>query len=370
MSRIKNSKPAVRQSGIELLRIIAMYLIVSHHMVFHNSFDFLGQPSSVRQVVTSLFEFLPGKIGIALFFIVSAWFLSSGIPNLKKSCQKIWILERELLFWGLAGLALQLMLAPKDVHLQQIIMAFFPTVTQLWWYTTCYVLFLIFLPFFNLSLHNMGEQIHKKLAVTMIITWGISALIPYESLNIGLNIIALFYVYTLITYYRWYMPPISNKSAIIVSTSCIALLLIWNIPLELLYTNQYGSEYQSILFVMDREWSLPVLGLSFGAFIIFSRMQFHSRVINVVASWTLGVYLITDHPYVRELLWTQWFAFDKYYQTRIPIVYLLSISAFVFIVTLLLEAIRKSLFDLIFIRSNEFNLLWDMVAHKIKSAKQ
>lgn len=37
-------KTVRRQSGIELLRIIAMYLIVTHHMVNHNSFDFLGQP--------------------------------------------------------------------------------------------------------------------------------------------------------------------------------------------------------------------------------------------------------------------------------------------------------------------------------------
>ncbi|PKD07469.1 hypothetical protein APC1465_1836 [Bifidobacterium longum] len=46
-------------------------------------------------------------------------------------------------------------------------------------------------------------------------------------------------------------------------------------------------------------------------FIIFSRMQFRSRIINTIASWTLGVYLITDRNYIRDLLWTQWFAFDK-----------------------------------------------------------
>ena len=61
-------------------------------------------------------------------------------------------------------------------------------------------------------------------------------------------------------------------------------------------------------------------------FIAFSRMRFRSRLVNSVASWTLGVYLITDHPFVRELLWTQWFAFDKYYQTRLPIVWMLAIE--------------------------------------------
>lgn len=96
-------------------------------------------------------------------------------------------------------------------------------------------------------------------------------------------------------------------------------------------------------------------------FIAFSRMRFRSRLVNSVASWTLGVYLITDHPFVRELLWTQWFAFDKYYQTRLPI------SAFVFVVALMLEAIRKSLFAIIFNREGVFERMWGIAVHSIGS---
>ena len=54
----------------------------------------------------------------------------------------------------------------------------------------------------------------------MIMVWGASSLIPYEALNIGLNIIGFIYVYTLITYYRWYMQPLSTKTALIIATAC------------------------------------------------------------------------------------------------------------------------------------------------------
>lgn len=360
-------KTVRRQSGIELLRIIAMYLIVTHHMVNHNSFDFLGQPGSFRQVVLSLFQFVPGKIGIALFFIASAWFLSTGTANLKNACRKIWVLECEILFWSIAGLVFQLLIDPEVVHFQQVIMAFFPTITQLWWYTTCYALFLIFLPFINLSLRRIGQNVHKKLAVVMVVVWGVSSVIPYSSMGIGLNLIAFMYVYTLITYYRWYMQPVSTRFAVVAVLICGILLLAWNILFGLLYTDEYASEYQAILYILDREWSLPVLGVSFGMFIVFSRMRFHSRLVNSVASWTLGVYLITDHPFVRELLWTQWFAFDKYYQTRLPIVWMLAISAFVFVVALMLEAIRKSLFAIIFNREGVFERMWGIAVHTIGS---
>ncbi|UNL71517.1 hypothetical protein G8B12_06250, partial [Bifidobacterium longum subsp. longum] len=130
-------------------------------------------------------------------------------------------------------------------------------------------------------------------------------------MNIDLNIIGFIYVYTLITYYRWYMQPLSTKTALIIATACTLLLLAWNVSSELLYTDKHAGEYQTLMYIMDREWSLPILGLSLGMFIIFSRMQFRSRIINTIASWTLGVYLITDRNYIRDLLWTQWFAFDK-----------------------------------------------------------
>lgn len=95
----------------------------------------------------------------------------------------------------------------------------------------------------------------------MIMVWGASSLIPYEALNIGLNIIGFIYVYTLITYYRWYMQPLSTKTALIIATACTLLLLAWNVSFELLYTDKHAGEYQALMYIMDREWSLPGRGL-------------------------------------------------------------------------------------------------------------
>lgn len=89
-----------RESGIELLRIIAMLLIVLHHEVIHNALPVLDQELSVRKLTLQLFYFTPGKVGIALFFIISAWFIVDKMPSFRLSCQKVWILERENFFFG------------------------------------------------------------------------------------------------------------------------------------------------------------------------------------------------------------------------------------------------------------------------------
>ena len=77
-----------RESGIELLRIIAMLLIVSHHMVVHNAFHVAGEPVSARRLILQQFLCVPGKIGIALFFIVILWlagWLNPGILDIIES---------------------------------------------------------------------------------------------------------------------------------------------------------------------------------------------------------------------------------------------------------------------------------------------
>lgn len=162
-------------------------------------------------------------------------------------------------------------------------------------------------------------------------------------------------------YYRWYMRPASSKTIAIAFVSSVSLLLVWNIGFELLYTNQYAGEYQSALLVMDREWSLPVLACSFSVFLFFSRLQFHSRLINTVASWTLGVYLITDHYYVRYVLWSDFFDFNKYYYTKYPILAFVMIVIVVFASALLLESVRQLLFMLTInhFRGIGFEFLWE-----------
>lgn len=333
-----------RQSGIELLRIIAMYLIVSHHMVTHNAFDFLGQDDSVRKVILSLFEYAPGKIGIALFFIASAWFLSNGAQTLEKSCRRLWTLEKELLFWSVLGLVLQLALGPSPATFQDYVTALFPVTTHLWWYITSYALFIIVLPFLMTGLRSLGKRRHKQLVLCLVAVWGVLYLIPYSNLDIGLNLTGFVYTSILVSYYRWYLPPANVR---LLATVCIAsgiLILAWNVILELLYTSEFNDLYCTLLLIVDGEWSLPVLAFSFSVFLLFTRLRFHSRLVNSVASLTLGVYLITDHPVVRTLLWQDWFDFGRFYGHRFPIAYMFIIVTGVFVVALLMEQIRQCLF--------------------------
>lgn len=85
-------------SSIELLRIIAMFMILAHHFIVHNGYDVLKLPLGLERIFFQLVMAGGGKIGVVIFFSISAWFFLDKEQTIKSNLKRVWIMERELLF--------------------------------------------------------------------------------------------------------------------------------------------------------------------------------------------------------------------------------------------------------------------------------
>lgn len=101
-----------KQSNFQLLKILAMLMIVSHHLVSKNAFNV---DTEIVGLTTNklLLQILGNNafIGNNLFFLISAWFLSSKAEdfiNLKYSFSSCVRLERTVLFYSISLLCLSL----------------------------------------------------------------------------------------------------------------------------------------------------------------------------------------------------------------------------------------------------------------------
>ena len=95
---------ALRQSNFELLKIMAMLMIVSHHIVAKNAFNVDTDISGIT-ANKLLFQILGNNafIGNNLFFLTSAWFLSEKPVEAAtfSYSKKSWIrIEKECLFYS------------------------------------------------------------------------------------------------------------------------------------------------------------------------------------------------------------------------------------------------------------------------------
>lgn len=105
-----------RDSGIELLRIAAMFLILAHHYVYLNASSILNVPMGPTRFIMHFFLVGAGKVGVVIFFAITAWFLLDGSHSLRKNCRSAWILDRQVLFYSVVITAVSGLLGSGGVR--------------------------------------------------------------------------------------------------------------------------------------------------------------------------------------------------------------------------------------------------------------
>lgn len=347
VERAQGSTGGGRNSSFELLRLIAMYMIILHHHVIHNPFPVYDESASLNQFIYVCFMPL-GKVAVDIFFGISAWFLCEARDSsLRKSLRRIWVLERQILFYSLPLMVCFVLFDRKDISRWQILNSVFPTISGIWWYPTNYVLFLLFYPFVTMGLRKMGRSMHGLLVVILLLVWGlVYGLTPSAYAGfLSATFVSFIYQYVLIAYYRWYL----KKAPKALGWSMIGLgsLAIIGVVLFGDWVRRFThSGYPRIIFnYINAEGKLPLLLVAFGALLVADTIHFKSRLINHLAKGTFGIYLLHDYPSVRLVLW-DYFDIRKTWGQHYTVVYSLVMVFLVFLVCLVVDLIRDWLFTL------------------------
>lgn len=359
----KIQKARGRNSSIELLRIIAMFMILMYHFIVHNGYDVLKLPLGPERIFFQLIMQGGGKIGVVIFFSISAWFFLDREQTIKSNLRRVWIMERELLFWSLILMAFYLVFDRADLGMKLMVKSFMPLSMNVWWYATAYAIFLALLPFLSKGLKALGEKYHLALAVTMLAIWGLTSFIP-GMIGISDGFFGFIYLFVLISAYKWYLRPLSIKQTWALTAVGVGFVLLYTAVSTVL-----GLFGVSKGIFITGDWKLPVVMIGFGMFLLFDRVTFHSRVINRIAQSAFAVYLITDYAASEKLLWVRLFNLKNLYQQPLAMVQILGILLAIYVVCTLLDFIRQALFAVTIDRrrGHWFDLLWNKASNRMHS---
>ena len=359
-----------RNSSIELLRLLSMLMIVSFHLCVGNRYDwFLAQPPTPTKVA---YQFLMGGgwVGTFIFFTISIWFLLDRQNTLKSSLKRIWILERELLFWSLALFAATLFLRKAGLYSGSVLKlaahSVLPLTTSLWWYPTSYAMFLLLLPFLVTGMKALGERAHRSLALIALLMWGIAGLLPFTRNDLhGGSVLVFVYWFVLLSYYRWYMERISAATCWKLILAGLGIEVVYCLAFSLVFAmTGKGAGFQ--FFIFDN-WKIPSMFIGFGLFELFARREFHSRCVNCLAGSAFGVYLVHYHPAVKTL-WMNWLPLDKLYLSAHPLAAMTVCVLAIFACCLALDLVRQGLFAMTVDRNRGrwFELVWNKATERTK----
>ena len=365
----KYSNRSKRNSSVEMLRILSMLMIVTSHCVMFTNLNVLEQAFGINKVCIETFLYSGGKIGVVSFFAISAWYLSQD-GGVQSGLRRVWILEREMLFWSVILLAVTALIDQTQLSIGLITRSLFPMITALWWYPTAYSVFLLFFPFLSQSLRAFGKSAHGALCLMMFMLWTVLDMVmPLSAVGLpGGNYLSFIYIYVLIMYYRWHMKPIKISTAWWMLAIGYTAIALGSIGGGLLY-ERTGRLAVLQVYLGKVEFRLPVLMIGLALFVLFERHEFHSAIVNMVASSMFGVYLITEYPTIRMWIWESSIVNSLVRMNSIWVIATIVIAAsLVLIICVVLDQIREQLFRVTVDRHRGawFDKLWNVIGNIIK----
>lgn len=284
-----------RQSGIELLRIVSMFLVLLLHSLYYS----LGRPTAddyanngVEMVLRTEFEAI-SLVCVNVFVMISGWF---GIKvKIKRLAEFIyqWLFLAALVisvFW-LNG-------ASFLIGEYKYLLGSY----QFYWFIYAYLFLYIISPVLNTFVKTSArEECKLVLVLYWIFMFMFGWIQPLYYIKYGLSPILFIGLYLTARYLHVYKPQWTTKSVyydctmflMLTSLSAIAMMIVVCFsPSAHLIEKSYGMfmSYVNPLSVLASTYLL----------LAFSKMKFYNNVVNKVAASAFAVYLLHSNHAVFE----------------------------------------------------------------------
>ena len=306
-------KEITRKSNVELLRIVAMLMIITHHVIVHG----LG----LREMMTKSFHFTEYSylemfvnsfvvVGVNVFIFISGFF---GIKFKPKS---ILSLVLQVFFYSVILYFVFIVFGTEKWNPKQFFYALQPVSKNQWWFFTNYILLYFLAPFLNYGM----EKIPKKQILIMLIAFlYFDCYTGIIHKSIGQNGYTLFHFITLYLCARYVSIYLMferdaeirhrfQKFIFFLRRNSLGFYIAASL---LVFLSAYFVSRISASREVWRVFSYnnPILILSsVFLFFTFYNLKIQKKWINWLAMGVLGVYLIHDHPLVEIQLagFIQW----------------------------------------------------------------
>lgn len=98
----------IRDSRIELLRIVLMWTVMAHHFVVHNADSVSVFPSSFTRFFYNIFFYPIGRTAVGCFVAITIWFVAGKAGySIKQAVKQIASIEGRFSFivlcWGFSS---------------------------------------------------------------------------------------------------------------------------------------------------------------------------------------------------------------------------------------------------------------------------
>lgn len=331
-------KVVLRQSNFELLRLVAIFLIIFGHCLLRTGNAGVYEPyvQNANSVIGS-FLYALCVIGVNLFILISGYF---GIRRVGKSVIKILI---DCTVYGLIAFLIGKMGGAIEVNNVHGLHDFLSVIKyDNWWFVASYLQLVVLSPLIERSVKDIDYKSFSYFIILLCVfnfyfSWRCGAINDH-----GYNITNFIFLY----YIGRFLRQSEDKKWMGWLQKHGVLLWIASSFLLASYFKYRFVNYKWTPTLWCNFWgyNLPLVMLgSVSCFASFSRLKIKSKLINRMAMTVFGIYILHTSPYVSPIGKAMVQNLYHIYGLLIIPCYALSIFIVCFLISFPIEEIKRKL---------------------------
>lgn len=330
-----------RNIGLDVLRILAMVMIVFQHVIGKGMFRFEINNGEFYKFILFIRTFC--IVAVNCFVLITGYFQVKSKFKLNKVVD-IWL---KVIFYSISIYIVLLIFNQVDFNMKDTIKSFFPIITNEYWFVNCYLLLYILSPFINKMIYQLSKKDLKKLIIFLLIVFCLFPSILPSAFVLdttrGYGIIWFVILYLTGAYIRLHMKSsFQNKKNLILFfiINCLSFCLV--LAIQCICDSIHVSDISERLYNYN---FIFVFLASLFLFLYFKNINIkNNKLINLVfklSPLVFGVYIIHEQVVLRGTLYLNILNLDCLWNNPLQFVIIPLITIVIFLVCILIEKITQ-----------------------------
>ncbi len=334
-----------RNLGIDLLKLLSMYMVVILHILSYSGLLEQTLPGG-----DALWLLEMAAYSAVNLFAMTTGFLMADRPFRYRKFLVLWV---QVLFWSVLGTVVLSLIFPSAFGIRVAITTLFPVTFLNYWYFTAYAGMFFFIPFFNRLIESLSRRNHFRLILTCLLVFSVLPTVRCDDIfftKFGYSALWLSVMYLIGAYIRKYpvAEKIRKRTSVLVYLGSV--LVSWGFKIVVEFAmGKLGIhtevEYAKALF----QYTSPTVVLAAVAlFVLFLRLPIPEKSVWAkiarLSPYAFGVYLIHMHPLFKQNVLPHYAGLLASVPGWAAVPTALLLSLVLFSVCLLLDAGRSFLF--------------------------
>lgn len=271
-----------RESGLELLRVLAMLGIITMHMFAPLTDAATGRNLYVGVLINTVFN-----VGVSCFMLVTGYY---GIRARGERLVSLWF---TVFFYSVLSYAVAVLAVGEGFSVVMLAKSFLPLAANRYWYMTSFFIIALFSGYIDRMLDGLGREGARRLILLLLFVFSVIPTFLYFQVlsDSGKGPVNMFLVYLIGRYLaRWVdMDKISAKKTLAALVVLFGSEYALNVAASLFkgaYTGEGG-----VFVPFARDCSVFTVAAGVLVFVLFKKMKWRSIAVNLLAFPTLGTYL-------------------------------------------------------------------------------